>query len=57
MKSGVIVILANEETGSEKVRVLVKVIQFVSGRARTHTKASSHSPGTRSRKDRKGFWK
>lgn len=36
MKSGVIVVLANEETGSEKVRVLVKLIQFVSGRARTH---------------------
>lgn len=30
----------NEETGSEKVRILPKVIQFVSGRVRTQTVAS-----------------
>lgn len=47
----------NEETGSEKVRILPKVIQFVSGRVRTQTVASFLSIANRSRKGGKDSWK
>lgn len=47
----------NEETDSEKVRVLPKVIQLVNGSVRTQTVAPFLSIANRSKKGRKGSWK